>query len=295
MTATEPLYQYDAFASYATNPDRDLVRAVEAFVESFYRRRDLSQEFRRELQICVDGRDFRIPRRTVDPRTVVEVIERHMQLSRALLVFCGPQSRHHPWIDLELRWWLANRPGAPIYFALTHGTSVDPADVQPPPLLEIGGADLPIFFDLRGFYQDTGWLSWLTIRSGNLRRRQIVREAQSWTNTRPFGEEAAKLVARLLADALGRDIAVSEVEPAWANDERRARRLKRWLGFGLSSVLLIFGLIAVSFQLRATASAHFSACASAEAAEKSYYESDERYHPDMPKDYIAEREASLRK
>jgi hypothetical protein len=34
-----PKYDYDAFATYATDPDGELVRAVEGFVEGFHRRR----------------------------------------------------------------------------------------------------------------------------------------------------------------------------------------------------------------------------------------------------------------
>src|ERR1700733_10184582 len=57
-------FDYDAFATYATDPDGDLIRAVEAFVEGFHRRPTLPQRLRRELELCVDGRDFRIPRRS---------------------------------------------------------------------------------------------------------------------------------------------------------------------------------------------------------------------------------------
>src|SRR3954470_3237325 len=148
MTTPESLFPYDAFASYATDPDRDLVRAVEAFVEGFHRRPSLPPTLKRELQLCVDGRDFRIPRRgdriAVNPQTVGDIVESYMKRSRALVVFCGPQSRDHPWINHEIRWWLANRAGAPVYFALTNGASVNPSDILPPALLEIGGADLPI-------------------------------------------------------------------------------------------------------------------------------------------------------
>jgi len=56
-------YIYDAFASYATDPDGELVREVEAVLEAFHRRRGLPPQYAREIELCVDGRDFVFPRR----------------------------------------------------------------------------------------------------------------------------------------------------------------------------------------------------------------------------------------
>jgi hypothetical protein len=56
------LPHYDAFASYATDPDRDLVRDVEDFIESLHDDPLMPAEFRSPLELCVDGRDFRIPK-----------------------------------------------------------------------------------------------------------------------------------------------------------------------------------------------------------------------------------------
>ena len=61
--SSSPNYDYDAFATYATDTDGELVRAVEGFVEGFHRRQTLPQKFRRKLGLCVDGRDFMIKRR----------------------------------------------------------------------------------------------------------------------------------------------------------------------------------------------------------------------------------------
>jgi len=104
---SKPTYSYDAFATYATDPDRDLVRALEAFVEGFHRRPALPEGLRRELELCVDGRDFAIPRRSrgraADPEAVSGIVEAYLARSRALVVLCGPLSRTHPWIDREIR------------------------------------------------------------------------------------------------------------------------------------------------------------------------------------------------
>src|SRR5262249_10434572 len=70
--AAGDLPRYDAVATYATDPDRDLVRDVETFVEGLHRDRLMPKEFRTALAMCVDGHDFQIPRpgpgtsRTID-------------------------------------------------------------------------------------------------------------------------------------------------------------------------------------------------------------------------------------
>jgi len=138
-------YAYDAFATYATDPDRDLVRAVEVFVEGFHRRPGLPERLHRQLELCVDGRDFRVPRREgkADPEAIAGIVEIYQRQSRALVVFCGPRSRGHPWIEKEVRWWLKHREGAPIYVALSHGAPPDIAGAMPPVLVERGGGDAP--------------------------------------------------------------------------------------------------------------------------------------------------------
>src|SRR5438105_1341844 len=47
-------FSYDGFASYATDPDRDLVRNVEKFIESLHRDRLIPKVFRDKLALCVD-------------------------------------------------------------------------------------------------------------------------------------------------------------------------------------------------------------------------------------------------
>ena len=227
-------FDYDAFATYATDPDGDLIRVVEAFVEGFHRRPTLPQRLRRELELCVDGRDFRIPRRSRNVEGAVsevsDIVESYMRRCRALIVFAGPLSKDHPWIDHEIRWWLTNRKHDPLYFALTHGASTSVCAIQPKALAESGGGDLAIFFDLRGFHTQMRWGR--SFRSMTRRSERMARIRQSlsdWRSVRPFEEEAAKLVARLLADSLCDDISVAEIEEAWAADERH-RRTWRMIG-----------------------------------------------------------------
>jgi WD40 repeat protein len=243
------MFDYDAFASYATDPDGDLVRASEAFIEGFHLRRSLPAVLQRELELCVDGRDFKIPRRPRTPvrpvNEIADIVQTYMRRCRSLIVFSGPLSKDHPWINHEVRWWLHNRPDSPIYFALTHGAPASVEDCMPPALLEGGGGDLVIFFDLREFHVTAR--SW-RINAAARRRVAMLRESiVKWRSVRPFAEEMSKLVARLLADALGGEISVSEIEQAWAADERRSRLKRRAYGVAACITAAAAGTMLLDF------------------------------------------------
>lgn len=221
-------FDYDAFATYATDPDVSLVRATEAFIEAFHRRRTLPDAFKVPLELCVDGRDFAIPRRRRDnavrPEQVADIVEGYLRRSRALLVLCGPESKAHPWINYEINWWLRHRPDSPIYFAVSHGASSKPADSYPDALSQAGGGDLTIQFDLRGFYRTwSAWLAGRVLGKRRLRHQALLQTAHQWNSVRPFEEELARITARLLSDALGSDTTPAQIVQAWEKDERRAR------------------------------------------------------------------------
>lgn len=240
-------YVYDAFASYATDPDAELVRALESIVEGFHRREGLPQEMRYEIELCVDGRDFAFPRRVRgrdEFGSIFEIVVGYMRKSRALLVLTGPLSKNHPWINKEVEWWLANRPTDPIYFCLTHGASPNPTESYPPALKDRGWDDLPISFDLRKFHSSGSWrklvpLFWSSERTIELRKSLAV----GWQSVRPFEEESARVAARLLADKLSGQISLDAVEAAWQQQEIRNRRKRRvWRSVGAATAM-IAGLV----------------------------------------------------
>jgi hypothetical protein len=224
-------YVYEAFASYATDPDAELVRALESVVEGFHRRNGLPAEMRQEIELCVDGRDFAFPRRIRgrdDFGGIFEIVASYMRKSRALLVLTGPLSKDHPWINKEVEWWLANRPDDPIYFCLTHGRSPDPAKSYPPALRDRGWDDLPISFDLRKFHWSAFWrrlVPSFALQERTLELRKSL--AEGWQSVRPFEEESARVAARLLADKSGGQIALDTIEAAWQRQEIRDRRTRR--------------------------------------------------------------------
>jgi WD40 repeat protein len=225
-------FAYDAFATHATDPDGALVRAVEARIETFHTRYGVTASYKRELELCVDGRDFVFSRRDRSSETGGDIIEpvvrSYQRKSRALIVFSGPSSRNHPWIGKEVDWWGVDRPGGPVYFALTHGA--DPGDAasnMPQSLSSRGGGDTPVFFDLRSYYRRrrTLW-QYLTEVEGE-RTRELREEARSWASVRDFDEEVGKLAARLTCDAVGGDASLGEIENSYVAAIRRERFWRR--------------------------------------------------------------------
>lgn len=230
-TAPPPAeFAYDAFASHATDPDGALVRRVEAVLESFHRRRGLPLKYTRELQLCVDGRDFVFPRRQGGSIGAIEpIIRAYQEKSRSLLVFSGTLSVDHPWINHEIECWAEERPDGPVYFALTHGMDPTVPDIYlPRALRDRGGPDNFIFYDLRGFYRQRDFVPSFARRVAySAREAQLRREADDWRSVRSFDEELTKLAAQLVSDATGASIPVSELVTAYAEVERRDRLWRR--------------------------------------------------------------------
>ena len=230
-------YIYDAFASYATDPDGELVRKVEAILEGFHRRPDLPSEYAHEIELCVDGRDFVFPRHTRGGRTnaIEPIVRAYQGRSRSLIIFCGPLSRDHPWINKEIEWWITDRPGDPVYFAMTYGRNPDrPSENMPAALFERGGADNFVFFDLRGFYLQQ------SLFRGSQRQSHIQDNASEWKSVRPFDEEVAKLAATLVSDATGNAIAVADLIEAYAESERlTARRSRMYRAVAICTVAIV--------------------------------------------------------
>jgi WD40 repeat protein len=243
----EPGFVYDAFGSHATDPDGDLLRVIESAVEGFHQRNDVPKQYLRELQLCVDGRDFVFPRRGREQAavTIETVVRAYQRRSRALVVFAGPQSRDHPWINKEIEWWAEERPDGPIYFALTHGENPsDSSAIMPPELLARGGGDTTVFFDLRGYYKRQSLAkALLPLWRGGTREQALRREARNWKSVRSFDEEKTKLVARLVSDATDNAVSVADLEAAYANADRRAK-IKR---AAVAVVVSMFLLVATAF------------------------------------------------
>jgi WD40 repeat protein len=276
-------FTYDAFASYATDPDRDLVRDVEDFVESLHRDRLLSREFREELKVCVDGQDFRIPRPdSSDPKTFEQILRKVVrecqESSRCLLVFSGSDTSSHPWINAEIEWWREQPGFGPIFFVLTHGqlgnylgengsTAYRKAaeNLLPDALTRDRRGLNELWFDLRGYHSRSGWRRWRR----SLLARTLRAESRKWNIVRDYNEERFKLATQILALRLEKDLSKEDVLPKWKSAWRLKQRLRR-LRFWTAGILFFGGVVLADRTMEAQRIEELTGTAQAAVNEQEY-------------------------
>jgi WD40 repeat protein len=248
--------RYDAFASYATDPDRRVVRDVEQFLESVVRNRLIDPAYRKPLQLCVDGSDFTIPRGKRElaissKSPIEEIVVGYMKQSRYLLIFVGPKSSQHPWINFELEWWIANRGARSVLLAVTHGRDPQKERKQtfPQAVLDHGIDQWP-WFDLRGFN----------------------RRAELNVGVRDYEEERI----RLLANFLGPDVSANQVVSGWKRARQKQRRWQAVFGGCVAAGVIALALLALGLfvQSQQRAKTAFSRQLASESLEKAQPQQD---------------------
>jgi len=208
----EPRFAYDAFASYATDPDLAVVRDVERFLESLHRNPLIPEPYRKKLELCVDGSDFKVVGRrgSEPPEPVREIIVGYMRQCRRFVLFAGPKSAAHEWVNFEAGWWLGQDEPREVLLAVTHGEEGEPLFPQ---CIIDKGLDRSLWFDLRGYH--TG------------------RKAK-----RPYAEERLRLAAALL------ETSPAELIAGWKVEAANARRRQNRIRAGVLTVIL--GLLVVA-------------------------------------------------
>ncbi len=230
--AAVPEYLYDAFFSYASRVDAALVRDVEVYVEGLHQDPLVEPAFRRRLSACVDGSDFKRPwgaRRdaTQGEDPIFDLITGYMAKSRRLVVFTGPDTATHPWVERELAWWIRRRGAGDVTFALTHGGN---PDVEPRPCFPASavreGLHREIAFDLRGFKRVPG--------------------------ARPYEEERLRLAASLM----GEGQSAGDIVQGWRRRAHEARRRSLMHAAAVTALVLVLVFVAwVLFQRWRTSAA----------------------------------------
>ena len=117
-------FLYDAFISYATDPDYLLVRELEIFLETFHDTPTPSGIELRPLSICVDGSDFTLPKDfpSEDPGAELPaIVEAYLAASRYLLVVSSRGARASVWGRKEVEWFLAHRLPGQVLLAVSQG------------------------------------------------------------------------------------------------------------------------------------------------------------------------------
>jgi MTH538 TIR-like domain (DUF1863) len=244
-----PAFKYDAFASYATDPDRDLVRDVEQYLEGLHKVWLLPKEFSKPVAVCVDGSDFasRANQNTTQTlkKQLSQDIRAHQVQSRCLLVFFGEKTANHPWVNEEIEWWLQQKPPRPMYFILTHGQLDEdpngrvtiPPEAIPTALRNIHpSVSESLWFDLRGYYLKRKRGRPLTTES------EVRQQAHTWIRVRDYEAERDRLAAQIVAHRMG-PISPEDVIPKWLRIFRAKRLIWRNL---ILIATIVFAILGVS-------------------------------------------------
>jgi len=203
-------YKFEVFISYATNPDYSLARNIESFLETFNKLPTPEHLTLTPLRICVDGSDFQTAKKSGDGK-VESTIDAYLSKSKELLVLCSRNARKSPWVDQEIRWFLANRGPDAIRLALTEGEDLSKLNEVFPQAIIDAGLHERIAYDFRGVHK---------------------RARQNWQAVRDFDDERTRLAAALYGKSAG------EIQPIWFREQQRLAH-KRTRIFIIVTVVLL--------------------------------------------------------
>jgi WD40 repeat protein len=232
---------FDVFVSYATNPDYSLARNLESFLETFHKLPNPENISLPPLKVCVDGSDFHTS--SARGGEVGEMIESYLERSKELLVLCSRNARRSPWVDQEIKWFLANRGPDSIRLALTEGEDLNRLDEVFPQAVIDAGLHRRIAYDFRG------------ARKRARQRGQSVRD---------FDDERTRLAADLY------DRPAGEIRPIWFREQRRLARNRTRIFTAVTLVLLGLLVLAGYFYFVAE-SRRRQALAEAERTRRQFY------------------------
>jgi WD40 repeat protein len=155
-TVSAEKMQYDGFLSYSAASDYQTARRVEAFLEAFHKLAPPAGAVIRQLHICRDGSDFKLPKHTgresahEDP--IWEIIVSQLMKAKYLLVLCSPAATNSPWVAREVSWFIENRGRDSVLPLVTAGLDPirNPHECFPEGLIAAGIHRERIWYDLRG-------------------------------------------------------------------------------------------------------------------------------------------------
>jgi hypothetical protein len=222
-------FAFDAFASYSTAADYQLVRELEVFLESFHRLATPDELTLHKLQICVDGSDFSLAqlRRQAwlagtegnvdEEEETMRLVAAQLARCRRLLVFCPGRELEGAWTDRETERFLFDRTPEDVYVVVTHGRAPwERPEAFFPDSIVREGLHRKIWYDLRGYY---------------------ARQSKVWEKVRDYDDERT----RLAADLSGRP--AGEILPLWYRQERRRERARRIALSVVAAVMSIAALV----------------------------------------------------
>jgi WD40 repeat protein len=217
--------RYDGFLSYATASDYQTARQVESFLESFHKLAPPAGAVIRQLQICRDGSDFKLPEASggegADEDPIWQIILSQLQRAKYLLVLCSPAAAKSPWVAREAAWFIENRGRDAVLALVTMGSDPvnNPVECFPKELISAGIHSGRIWYDLRGHRGQA--------KSSKVRDRE---------------DELVRMASDLLdwdAQAFG------PLSTLWQREQLRARRRQATITIVVAGILILLAAFAI--------------------------------------------------
>lgn len=211
-------FEFDAFISYPSRTSYHKARKIKRFLETFHQVPTPADVEIMQLKVCIDGVDFK---RTAQARTDVSeknetnnvwtTIEKHLEKSKYLIVFCGPESVTHEYVNREVRWFIENRPTDHIFLV------VDSGDYPNQPIETIFPKELV----KKNLHHASIWY--------DLRERRTA--SKNTPARRDPKEEMVRLASHLCNAAAG------DLMPFWHREQLRQTRVKQRIVSGIVVML----------------------------------------------------------
>ena len=222
---TSHVFTYDLFISYSNDPDYNLSRKIEAFLESFHKLRTPVEIKLNPLSVCRDGSDFSlhsIKKQSPDTPEGLDFVKSnligYLRQSRYLLLLCSKNSTISDYVQFEINWFLENNGVDSILLAVTEGDNIQAelASLFSPIILQNKIHTKP-FYDFRGF----------------------KKTSKNWKKVRNHDEELTNLAAHLNNETSGR------ILPVWRREEQKKIKRQRYIGVMAAIVFLVLSVVAV--------------------------------------------------
>ncbi len=218
-------FQYDAFLSYSTGADYTQARKVEAFLESFHKSLAPAGVSIRQMQICRDGSDFKLPSNrsaiVAEHDPIWDIIVGELAKARYLVVLCSPESTRSDWVSKEISWMVDHRGPSCILPVVTKGSqpTENPEECFPAQVIAAGLHKARLWYDLR-----------------------------SWSSVPVAGKvrDAEDELVRLAADLLDWDAAQhGQLAPLWLREQLKRRRRQATLAIAIAAALIIAAALVI--------------------------------------------------
>ncbi|MEO5999699.1 MAG: TIR domain-containing protein [Chitinophagaceae bacterium] len=215
---------FDLFISYSNDPDYQLSRKIEAFLESFHKLKTPKDVILKVLLACRDGSDFSlhsIKKQAAETARsddfVEDVLVQYLQRSEYLLVLCSRKAALSKYVQLEIDWFIKNKGIDHVLLAVTEGNNLkeEEKEIFSENILQ-HKLHTKIFYDLRGF----------------------KKEAKGWQKVRDHEEELTNVAAFLNKETSGK------ILPLWRREERKKLKKQRYIGIAAALVFLTLAIVA---------------------------------------------------